>query len=162
MRVLCLAVALGVAACSSIGSNDTVPVGASAVVARATADTCKGTCIGTCKGSDHSSITPCPITLTGEDGRKGIDVTMSAPGITWARPYKKRPCRVGGQGDHTWKCRLEPVGGKFVTEWRVRSGTSCGEADVLFKGYAGQELIANVYLPITNKACTRARRSDPS
>ena len=66
---------------------------------------------------------------------------------------KKRACRVAGQGDRAWECHLEPVGGKVVTEWRVWSGAICGKADVLFKADSGQELIANVYLPITNKEC---------
>lgn len=40
-----------------------------------------------------------------------------------------------------------------MTEWRVWSGAICGKADVLFTAESGQELIANVYLPITNKEC---------
>lgn len=159
MRFLCVALALSVAACSSLGSNGAVPVGWSADVVPASTGTCKGTCIGKCKGDGDTSITPCPITLTSKDGRKGIDVTVSAPGITWAQPFEKHRrhrydvCHVGKDGDHDWKCHLRPVGGRFVTKWRVWSGTNCGKVNVLFKAYSGEELIGNVYLPITNKYC---------
>jgi hypothetical protein len=159
MRFLCVALALSVAACSSLGSNGGVPVGSIADVVHASTDACKGACIGKCRGTNDSTITPCPITLTGKDGRKGIDVTVSAPGITWAQPVPKHgrhrydACQVGKDGDHDWICHLRPVGGRFVTTWRVSSGTNCGKINVLFKAYSGEILIANVYLPITNKYC---------
>ncbi|HET6276713.1 MAG TPA: hypothetical protein VFE16_12355 [Candidatus Cybelea sp.] len=163
MRFFCLAVALSIAACSGLGSRDAVPTASGANVVPANISPgCTGNCIPTCKGpgfsnKGHISIAPCPITLSREQGRKGVVVTVSERGIAGAAPFRRAECHEGGRVDphnHKWYCHLEAVGGKQTTQWSVVPGTVCGKTDVLFKAYNdGKELIGNVYLPVTNKYC---------
>jgi len=142
MRFLCLAAALSVAACSSLGSNAALPIGSSADVVRG------GT--GTCKGSGGTSITPCQITLV----RSSLtEVTLNAPGIASSALYHDG-CHAGKPiGHRSWYCHIGPSGNS-KTQWYLWHGGLCGTRNVSFEALnASGGLIGKANLRVANKYC---------
>jgi hypothetical protein len=102
-----------------------------------------------CGGTNGVTVTPCPITLTSENGNSGILVIVSAPGI--ALSYDYIGCQGKGGGHF---CSVAPYpGGGPTTHWTVCSGNKRGKGDVVFEAYGPNpsQLIGYGSLRVINK-----------
>jgi hypothetical protein len=98
-----------------------------------------------CRGTGGVTVTPCPIELT-KKTKAGIVVTVSGPGVVDSIVEKSNPCFNG-------KVCVNRDG-SGLTQWRITSDKSCGNADIKFLGLNSRHnRVGYALLKVANKYC---------
>jgi hypothetical protein len=139
MKVYVLATTIALVACSSINGTPSQSQSAqsAAVPLHENAN---------CKGWGVSAL-PCPLKLTKHNGVKGAIVTVSGPDVVTSE-IVENDCNPAGT------CLISPIGSGDVTQWLVKSGSSCGKGYVHFEAYnASGGYVGLAYWMGVNKYC---------
>jgi hypothetical protein len=136
---LCMLAACTAGSTVSPASSPDLPVAAGLLAAVTPAKDCGGV-----RGV---KVTPCPLVLT-KQTKPGVVVTVSGPGVVNSYLEQLNACLNGRL------CYLAEREGSSQIQWRIKSGTACGGADIQIDAVNAQgKQVGYAFLKVVNKYC---------
>jgi hypothetical protein len=100
-----------------------------------------------CGGVRGVKVTPCPLVLT-KQTKAGVVVTVSGPGVVNSYLEQLNACFNGRL------CYFAEREGSSQIQWRIKSGTACGSADIQIDAVNAQgKQVGYAFLKVVNKYC---------